>query len=179
MLARNWKHQWLPLCLATTARTIRIVGMVMNPIRSNQNLRVFWKPVNLQDCVWENLYRIIMKTILQEKERTHYSTTTWNARRKLEIPMRAAMPCKTQYVRAAAKPAAVLENTWQNMLVLSKLTSPRQSIGRSSFLVSRGSYCSERNKFTQSQNLVHKFIPMPQAMKIPDAEAAAEKEWET
>ena len=28
------------------------------------------------------------------------------------------------------------------------------------------------------QNLVHKFIPMPQAMKIPDAEAAAEKEWE-
>ena len=28
------------------------------------------------------------------------------------------------------------------------------------------------------QNLVHKFIPMPQAMKIPDAEAAAEKESE-
>ena len=27
-----------------------------------------WKPVNQHDCVWENLYRIIMKTILQEKE---------------------------------------------------------------------------------------------------------------
>ena len=27
-------------------------------------------------------------------------------------------------------------------------------------------------------NLVHKFIPMPQAMKIPDAKAAVEKEWE-
>ena len=26
-------------------------------------------------------------------------------------------------------------------------------------------------------NLVHKFIPMPQAMKIPDAKAAVEKEW--
>ena len=25
-------------------------------------------------------------------------------------------------------------------------------------------------------NLVHKFIPMPQALKIPDAKAAAEKE---
>ena len=25
--------------------------------------------------------------------------------------------------------------------------------------------------------LVHKFIPMPQAMKIPDAKAAMEKEW--
>ena len=26
-------------------------------------------------------------------------------------------------------------------------------------------------------NLVHKFVPMPQAMKIPDAEAAVDKEW--
>ena len=26
-------------------------------------------------------------------------------------------------------------------------------------------------------NLVHKFIPMPQAMKIPDAKAAVDKEW--
>ena len=27
-------------------------------------------------------------------------------------------------------------------------------------------------------NLVHKFIPMPQAMKIPDAKAAVDKGWE-
>ena len=26
--------------------------------------------------------------------------------------------------------------------------------------------------------LVHKFIPMPQAMKIPEAKAAVDKEWE-
>ena len=26
-------------------------------------------------------------------------------------------------------------------------------------------------------NLVHKFFPMPQAMKIPDARAAVDKEW--
>ena len=30
----------------------------------------------------------------------------------------------------------------------------------------------------QHCNLVHKFIPMPQAMKIPAAKAAADKEWE-
>ena len=77
MLARNWKHQWLPLCLARSARTIRIVEMVINPIKPNQNLRVFWKPVNLQECVWEIRYRIIMKTILQEKVKIHYSTTIW------------------------------------------------------------------------------------------------------
>ena len=27
-------------------------------------------------------------------------------------------------------------------------------------------------------NLVHKFIPMPQALKIPDAKSAVEKHWE-
>ena len=31
----------------------------------------------------------------------------------------------------------------------------------------------------QHYNLVQKFIPMPQAMKIPAAKAAVDKEWET
>ena len=31
----------------------------------------------------------------------------------------------------------------------------------------------------QHYNLVHKFIPMPQAMKIHAAKAAVHKEWET
>ena len=30
----------------------------------------------------------------------------------------------------------------------------------------------------QHYNLVHKFIPMPQALKMPAAKAAVEKEWE-
>ena len=30
----------------------------------------------------------------------------------------------------------------------------------------------------QHYNVVHKFIPMPQAMKIPAAKAAVDKEWE-
>ena len=70
MLERNWKHQWLLLCFARQPRNV-------NPMRSNQNLRVFWKPVNAQDCVWENLYRIIMRTMLQEKETIHYSIIIW------------------------------------------------------------------------------------------------------
>ena len=35
------------------------------------------------------------------------------------------------------------------------------------------------NNSLQHYNLVHKFILMPQAMKIPAAKAAADKEWET
>ena len=33
--------------------------------------------MNLLDCVWENDYQIIMKTILQEKEIIHYSIIIW------------------------------------------------------------------------------------------------------
>ena len=36
----------------------------------------------------------------------------------------------------------------------------------------------KRDNSMQHYNLVHKFIPMPQAMKIPAAKAAVDKEWE-
>ena len=44
----------------------RIVGVV-NPTKLRQNLRVFWKLMNLRECVWETLNHHITKTILQEK----------------------------------------------------------------------------------------------------------------
>ena len=86
MLVRNWKHPWLLVCLVKLWR--RIVGVV-HPIKSKQDLRVFWKLVNLQDCVWENHCQIIMKTILPETETIHYSTTTWFINLFLCL-----MPCK-------------------------------------------------------------------------------------
>ena len=33
------------------------------------------------------------------------------------------------------------------------------------------------NNLLQHYNLVHKFLPMPQAMNIPAAKAAVDKEW--
>ena len=36
----------------------------------------------------------------------------------------------------------------------------------------------KRDNSLQQYKLVHKFIPMPQAMKIPAAKAAVDKEWE-
>ena len=36
----------------------------------------------------------------------------------------------------------------------------------------------KRDNSLQHFNLVHKFIPMPQAMKIPEPKAAVDKEWE-
>ena len=46
-------------------------------MRSNQNLRASWKPVNPHDCVWKTLYQIIMRTILQERETIHCNIIIW------------------------------------------------------------------------------------------------------
>ena len=51
---------------------------VVHPTKLRQDLRVFWKLMNPRECVWEIRYRIIMKTILQEKVKIHYSTTIYS-----------------------------------------------------------------------------------------------------
>ena len=74
MLVRNWKHQLLLRCLARKVRKERPVERLMI---SGQNLRVSWKPVNPQDCVWKNLYPITMRTILQENGTSHCNIFFW------------------------------------------------------------------------------------------------------
>ena len=101
MLVRSWRHLRLLLCFTRQARKVRKGRPVARPMISSQNLRVSWKPVNPQECVWKNLHQIAMRIILQEEG----------------------------------------ENSLQHY------------------------------------NLVHKFIPMPQAMKIPAATAAVDEEW--
>ena len=62
MLARNWKRRWHLLCLARQARKASMGRPVAKPMSSNQNLRASWKPLNPQDCVWNILHWIIMRT---------------------------------------------------------------------------------------------------------------------
>ena len=63
------------VALAMPCKVLKIFNCGSNKIKTN--LRVFWKVMNPQECVWETRYRIIMKTILQEKVKIHYNTTTW------------------------------------------------------------------------------------------------------
>ena len=74
---KNARKKWeTSVGPAMPCKIRKIVGVV-HPTKLKQNLRVFWKLMNPQECVWEIRYRIIMKTILQEKETIHYSTTIW------------------------------------------------------------------------------------------------------
>ena len=102
MLARNWKRQWILLCLARQARTIRIVGMVINPMKPNQ------------------------------------------------------------------KVACILEAS----------ESARLRMGESLPTHHEDHIAGKGDKSLQHYNLVHKFIPMPQAMKITAGKAAMDKESE-
>ena len=68
MLERNWKPQWLLLCLARQVRHVSMGRHVAKPMRSNQNLRVSWKPVNPQDCVWKNLSELSWGPYCRKRE---------------------------------------------------------------------------------------------------------------
>ena len=74
---KNWKHQWLPPCFARQPRRVSMGRPVATLMISSLNLRVSWKPVNLQECEWKNLYQNIMRTILQVKGTIRYNITIW------------------------------------------------------------------------------------------------------
>ena len=78
MLARNWKRRMAPAVLCKTSKTCKHgVTRGKNQWDQIKNLRASWKPVNPQDCVWKTLYRIIMRTILQEKGTIHCNIKIW------------------------------------------------------------------------------------------------------
>ena len=101
-----------------------------------------------------------------------------NARRKLEIPMPAAMPCKTpvncrgetcrNFGKHKTKYACIVDADESMRKRLEGLSHKYHEDHISAKGINSLSHC----------NLVHKFIPMPEAKKKTDAKAPVEKEWE-
>ena len=94
-----------------------------------------------------------------EPEDEDFKNIMKNSRRKLEIPMPTALPCKTP-ITAVVKPTAVLGKARQKMLVLSMPTKRLEGVP------DRYHECHIAAKGMNSlshYNLVHKFVPMPQA----------------
>ena len=91
-----------------------------------------------------------------------------------------AMPCKRQpgIAKANAKSKNGNEKEFKTMYAcMESHDSTKQRTESSQSKIHDDPIA--RKGFTSMThcNLVHKFIPMPQAMKIPDAKAAVEKEW--
>ena len=105
--------------------------------------------------------------------------TIKNARKKLETSVAPAMPCKIsknnqncgngdKSNKIKSKLACILE--------ASESTRPR--MGESLPNHHEDHIAGNGDNSLQRYNLVHKYILMPQAMKIPAAKAAVDKEWE-
>ena len=83
-----------------------------------------------------------------------------NARRKLEIPMSAAMPCKTSLYHACIAEAG-------ESMSIRKEGAPHR--------YHEDHIAGKSTNSLSHYNLVYNFMPLLQAMKIPDAKAAVEK----
>ena len=111
-----------------------------------------------------------------DPEDKEFKETIKNARKKLETSVALAMPCKIM-----KRIVGVVDPTKskQNLRVFWKLMNPtRLRMGESLPNCHEDHIAGKGDNSLQHFNLVRKFIPMPQAMKIPAAKAAVDTEWE-
>ena len=96
-----------------------------------------------------------------------FKETVKNARRKLEVPMPASMLCRTRR-EEYRETCSVLDNRkTQYACIVEADESTRKRL--------EGTLHKDHENHIAYYNLVQKFIPMPQAMKIADATAAGIK----
>ena len=93
--------------------------------------------------------------------------------------MALAMPCKI--IRSNKNCGSGASNKFKTKFacILEACESSRLRMGESLTNHHEDHIAGKGNTLLQHYNLVHKFIPMPQSMKIPAAKAAVDKEWET
>ena len=110
-----------------------------------------------------------------DPEDKEYKETIKNARKKLEASVAPAMPCK---IMKNCGSGGSDKNKTKLVCILEANESTRMRMGNSEPHNHEDHIAGKGENSLQHYNLVHKFIPMPQAMKIPAATAAVDKEWE-
>ena len=110
-----------------------------------------------------------------DPEDKEYKETIKNARKKLETSVAPAMPCKIMKNCGSVESD---KNKTKLACILEANESTRMRMGNSEPHHHEDHIAGKGENSLQHYNLVHKFIPMPQAMKIPAAKAAMDKEWE-
>ena len=100
------------------------------------------------------------------------------ARRKLEVPMPAAMPCKIQMKSSGETHRNIGKRKTKYACVVDADESTRPRLEGAGHKPHQDHISAKGTISFTYYSLLHKFIPMPRATKIPDAKAALEKEWE-
>ena len=112
-----------------------------------------------------------------EPEDEEFKQTMKNARRKLEIPMPAAMLCKIPIKSSGETRHNIGNLRPKYACVVDADEYTRQWLEGAGHKPHQDITLKEMNSITHC-SLVHNLIPMPQALKIPDAKAAVETEGE-
>ena len=110
---------------------------------------------------------------LEDKE---FKETIKNARKKLETSVAPAMFCKIMKKNCGSGGSNKIKTKLACILEADEFT--RLRMGNSLPNHHEDHITGKGENSLQHYNLVHKFIPMPQAMKILAAKAAVDKEWE-
>ena len=110
-----------------------------------------------------------------DPEDTEFKETIKNARKKLETSVAPAMPCK---IMKNCGSGASNKIKTKLVCILEADESTRMRMGNSIPHHHEDHIAGKGENSLEHYNLVHKFILMPQAMKIPAAKAAVDKEWE-
>ena len=97
------------------------------------------------------------------------------ARRKLEVPMPAAMPCKIPIKSSGETHRSIGKCTTKYACVVDADESTRPRLERAAHKPPQDHITAKGMNSLNHYNIVHKFFPMPQAMKILGAKAAVVK----
>ena len=101
-----------------------------------------------------------------------------NARKKLEVPTAPVMPCKRTHSRHGATRSKNDDHKSKFACILEKEESKRLRMQRIAPKIHEDHIAGKGSNSQHHYFLVHIFIPMLQAMKIPAVKAAVDKEWE-
>ena len=111
-----------------------------------------------------------------DPEDTEFKETIKNARNKLDTSIALAMPCKIMKNNCGSSTSNKIKT--KLACILEADESTRMRMGESLPNHHEDHIAGKGDNSLQHYNLVHKFIPMPQALKILAAKAAVDKEWE-
>ena len=99
-----------------------------------------------------------------DPEDKEFKETIKNARKKLETSVAPAMPCKIMKKNCGSGHPTKLK---QNLRVFWELMNLRDCVWEIQYRINHEDHIAGKgDNSLQHYNLVHKFIPMPQAMKI-------------
>ena len=111
-----------------------------------------------------------------DPEDKEFKETIKNARKKLETPMAPAMLCKTSKKSKHGETRGKTNDFKPKFDCILEASEPtRLRMGESLPKYHEDHIAGKGDNSLQHYNLVHKCIPMPQAMKIPAAKAAVDK----